>query len=118
VEARIDFQQRRARTACRCEHWTPYVIPKTSLPPGAYQRLHISDLWIPFYTQVITRHVRQAPYILDGLLYHATRLDPREHYTDTWLHGADFCGLPSTRHPFCAAHQGPDSDLHILNDFS
>lgn len=44
---------------------------------------HISDLWIPFYTQVITCHVRQAPYMLDGLLYHATRLEPKEHYTDT-----------------------------------
>jgi TnpA family transposase len=29
---------------------------------------HVSDLWRPFYTQVIPRHVRQAPYILDGLL--------------------------------------------------
>jgi TnpA family transposase len=44
---------------------------------------HVSDLGIPFYTQVITCHVRQAPYILDGLLYHATHLEPREHYTDT-----------------------------------
>jgi TnpA family transposase len=44
---------------------------------------HVSDLWIPFYTQVITCHVRQAPYILDGLLYHATHLEPQEHYTDT-----------------------------------
>ncbi|MCA1603613.1 MAG: transposase, partial [Acidobacteria bacterium] len=44
---------------------------------------HISDLWIPFYTQVITCHVRQAPFMLDGLLYHGTRLEPREHYTDS-----------------------------------
>src|SRR5262249_17202258 len=67
---------------------------------------HISDLWIPFYTQVITCHVRQAPYILDGLLYHATRLEPREHYTDT--HGfMVMWTLSSTWHPFCAAHQGP-----------
>jgi TnpA family transposase len=44
---------------------------------------HVSDLWIPFYTQVITCHVRQAPYILDGLLHHATHLQPVEHYTDT-----------------------------------
>lgn len=44
---------------------------------------HVSDLWIPFYTQVITCHVRQAAYILDGLLYHATHLEPAEHYTDT-----------------------------------
>ena len=28
-------------------------------------------------------HVRQAPYILDGLLYHTTHLQPTEHYTDT-----------------------------------
>jgi TnpA family transposase len=44
---------------------------------------HVSDLWIPFYTQVITCHVRQAPYILDGLLHHTTHLQPAEHYTDT-----------------------------------
>ena len=44
---------------------------------------HVSDTWIPFYTQVITCHARQAPYILDGLLYHGTTLEPKEHYTDT-----------------------------------
>jgi TnpA family transposase len=26
---------------------------------------------------------RQAPYVLDGLLYHATGLSIEEHYTDT-----------------------------------
>jgi TnpA family transposase len=44
---------------------------------------HISDIWIPFYTQVIMCNMRQAPYMIDGLLYHNTRLEPREHYTDT-----------------------------------
>jgi TnpA family transposase len=44
---------------------------------------HIADTWMPFYTQVITCNVRQAPYVLDGLLYHGTQLQPREHYTDT-----------------------------------
>jgi TnpA family transposase len=44
---------------------------------------HVADTWMPFYTQVITCHVRQAPYVLDGLLYHGTQLQPREHYTDT-----------------------------------
>ena len=44
---------------------------------------HVADIWIPFYTQVITCHVRQAPYVIDGLLYHGTQLQPREHYTDT-----------------------------------
>lgn len=50
---------------------------------------HVSDLWIPFYTQVITCHARQAPFVLDGLLYHGTRLEPVEHYTDT--HGFTEC---------------------------
>ena len=44
---------------------------------------HVADIWIPFYTQVITCHVRQAPYVLDGLLYHGTQLQPIEHYVDT-----------------------------------
>jgi TnpA family transposase len=44
---------------------------------------HIADTWMPFYTQIITCNVRQAPYVLDGLLYHGTQLQPREHYTDT-----------------------------------
>jgi TnpA family transposase len=44
---------------------------------------HVADTWMPFYTQVITCNVRQAPYVLDGLLYHGTQLQPREHYTDT-----------------------------------
>jgi TnpA family transposase len=66
---------------------------------------HVSDLWIPFYTQVITCHARQASFVLDGLLYHGTRLEPKEHYTDT--HGVDLCRLPSTRHPLCATYQGP-----------
>jgi hypothetical protein len=26
---------------------------------------------------------RDAPYVLDGLLYHESDLDPEEHYTDT-----------------------------------
>jgi TnpA family transposase len=50
---------------------------------------HVSDLWIPFYTQVITCHARQASFVLDGLLYHGTRLEPKEHYTDT--HGFTEC---------------------------
>ena len=44
---------------------------------------HVADTWMAFYTQVITCHARQAPFILDGLLYHGTRLAPQEHYTDT-----------------------------------
>lgn len=59
----------------------PHYFASAGRGIGVYT--HVSDLWIPFYTQVITCHVRQAPYILDGLLYHGTRLEPKEHYTDT-----------------------------------
>lgn len=43
---------------------------------------HISDQYMPFYTQVI-HNVRDATHVLDGLLYHDTNLDIEEHYTDT-----------------------------------
>lgn len=43
---------------------------------------HISDQYMPFYTQVI-HNVRDATHVLDGLLYHDTNLEIEEHYTDT-----------------------------------
>jgi Tn3 transposase DDE domain len=68
--------------------------------------IHVADTWMPFYTQVITCNVRQAPYVLDGLLYHGTQLQPREHYIDT--HGIMdliFGAAQFTGHSFCAPHQ-------------
>ncbi len=44
---------------------------------------HIADNYAPFYTQVISAAVREATYVLDGLLYHGSSLMPREHYTDS-----------------------------------
>jgi TnpA family transposase len=44
---------------------------------------HISDQYGPYYMQPISALVREAPYALDGLLYHETELQIREHYTDT-----------------------------------
>jgi TnpA family transposase len=38
---------------------------------------------ITFYTQVISTRVREAPYMLNGLLHHDTQLDIRRHSTDT-----------------------------------
>lgn len=43
---------------------------------------HLSDQYMPFYTQVI-HNVRDASHVLDGLLYHETDLEIEEHYTDT-----------------------------------
>ncbi|HET8656502.1 MAG TPA: Tn3 family transposase [Longimicrobiaceae bacterium] len=44
---------------------------------------HVSDQYAPFHTQVINATVRDATYVLDGLLYHEADLKIEEHYTDT-----------------------------------
>jgi len=44
---------------------------------------HVADNLSPFYSQLIESTSGEAPYILDGLLYHETDLRPREHYSDT-----------------------------------
>lgn len=44
---------------------------------------HISDQYAPFYSRVINTTVRDATYVLDGLLYHESDLDLREHHSDT-----------------------------------
>jgi TnpA family transposase len=44
---------------------------------------HISDRYAPFYTKVIRSTVRDATYVLDGLLDHDADLLIEEHYTDT-----------------------------------
>ncbi|QDW31675.1 Tn3 family transposase [Yersinia sp. KBS0713] len=50
--------------------------------PGVQFYTHISDQYSPFHTQVISR-VRDSTHVLDGLLYHESDLDIKEHYTDT-----------------------------------
>lgn len=44
---------------------------------------HISDQYAPFYSKVINTTVRDATYVLDGLLYHESNLDLHEHHSDT-----------------------------------
>jgi hypothetical protein len=44
---------------------------------------HVSDRYTPFYAQAISSTVRDATYVLDGLLHHQTHLAIEEHYTDT-----------------------------------
>lgn len=44
---------------------------------------HVSDQYAPFHTQVIHATVRDATYVLDGLLYHEADLKIEEPYTDT-----------------------------------
>ncbi len=50
--------------------------------PGVTFYTHISDQYAPFHTRVINAPVRDATYVLDGLLYHESDLHIEEHYTD------------------------------------
>ena len=60
-----------------------HVNPKYGSEPGVLFYTHISDQYTPFHTRVINVGVRDATYVLDGLLYHESDLRIEEHYTDT-----------------------------------
>jgi TnpA family transposase len=62
---------------------TGNVNPKYGSEPGVLFYTHISDQYAPFHTKVINVGVRDATYVLDGLLYHESDLQIEEHYTDT-----------------------------------
>lgn len=51
--------------------------------PSVIFYTHISDQYAPFYSQVVNTTVRDATYVLDGLLYHESDLEIQEHSTDT-----------------------------------
>lgn len=59
------------------------VNPKYGSEPGVQFYTHISDQYAPFHTKVISVGVRDATFVLDGLLYHESDLQIEEHYTDT-----------------------------------
>jgi TnpA family transposase len=59
------------------------VNPKYGSDPGVQFYMHVSDQYAPFHTKVINVGVRDATYVLDGLLYHESDLRIEEHYTDT-----------------------------------
>lgn len=59
------------------------VNPKYGAGPGRQFYTHISDQYSPYHTQAINVGVRDATYVLDGLLYHESDLRIEEHYTDT-----------------------------------
>ena len=59
------------------------INPKYGSDPGVQFYTHISDQYAPFHTKVINVGVRDATYVLDGLLYHESDIRIEEHYTDT-----------------------------------
>jgi Tn3 transposase DDE domain len=75
----------------------------------------ISDNYAPFYTVPIECTERDAPYVLDGLLYHESDLDPQEHYTDT--HGyieLNFAAFPMFGKRFCPRIRGLHPSCLVL----
>lgn len=62
---------------------TGNINPKYGSSPGVQFYTHISDQYAPFHIKVINVGVRDATYVLDGLLYHESDLQIEEHYTDT-----------------------------------
>ena len=70
------------RTGSKAES-TGHVNPKYGSSPGRTFYTHISDQYAPFHTKVVNVGVRDATYVLDGLLYHESDLRIEEHYTDT-----------------------------------
>ena len=62
---------------------TATINAKYGRDPTVTFYTHVSDQYAPFHTKVINSTVRDALYVLDGLLGHDTDLRIREHYTDT-----------------------------------
>ena len=57
----------------------------------------VADNYAPFYSRPIECTDRDAPFVLDGVLYHESDLDLEEHYTDT--HGyteINFAAFPAS----------------------
>jgi hypothetical protein len=62
---------------------TGHINPKYGAEPGRTFYTHLSDQFAPFHAQAVNVGVRDATYVLDGLLYHESDLRIEEHYTDT-----------------------------------
>jgi len=56
---------------------------KYGTDPSVMLYTHISDRYAPFHSRVINANIREATFVLDGLLYHESDLRIEEHYTDT-----------------------------------
>ena len=85
----------------------------------------VADNYAPFYSRPIECTDRDAPFVLDGVLYHESDLDLEEHYTDTHgyteinfaafgMVGVRFCPRIRSLHRqriYCA---DPDRDHGVL----
>jgi TnpA family transposase len=60
-----------------------HLNAKYGREPGVTFYTHLADQYAPYHVTVIHAPVRDATYVLDGLLYHESELRIAEHYTDT-----------------------------------
>lgn len=72
---------------------TAQVNLRYGTEPGVTFYTHLSDQYSPYGVKVISSSVRDAPHMIDGLLYHETDLQIHEHYTDTWGYTDQVFGL-------------------------
>jgi TnpA family transposase len=72
---------------------TAQVNLRYGTEPGVTFYTHLSDQYGPYRVKVISSSVRDAPHMIDGLLYHETDLQIHEHYTDTWGYTDQVFGL-------------------------
>ena len=62
----------------------------------------VADNYAPFYSVPIECNERDAPYVLDGLLYNESDLELEEHYTDTHGYtGINFAAFTMLGKRFC-----------------
>ena len=75
----------------------------------------VADNYAPFYSRPVECTDRDAPFVLDGVLYHESDLDLEEHYTDTpRLHRDQLRGLRDGRHAVLPAHPQPAPPADLL----
>lgn len=72
----------RFRTSSKAEA-TGHVNPKYGASPGKLIYTHINDQYAPYHAKLVNVGVRDATYVLDGLLHHEPDQKILEHYTDT-----------------------------------
>ena len=93
-----------------------YMYPRKVLQQTFSHKLHdfalefysfVADNYAPFYAIPIECTHRDAPYVLDGLIYNESDLDIKEHYTDT--HGytdINFAAFAMLGKRFCPRIRG------------
>lgn len=111
---------------CSSGRYAGQVNPKYGQELGRQFYTHISDQYSPFYTSIISR-VRDSTHVLDGLLFHESELEIREHYADTasftdhvfaLMHLLGFVFCPRTRPRQEAVYQresGPTAGASVAD---